>query len=76
MKPRHFWLLWRRNLGHHFDNPPSAMEEARVSLQITLPLSIDEKLTAIQKQLDLRSKSSLIERILQEVFDEIDETTD
>ncbi|MHA3961012.1 hypothetical protein [Synechococcus sp. LTW-G] len=52
------------------------MEEARVSLQITLPLSIDEKLTAIQKQLDLRSKSSLIERILQEVFDEIDETTD
>ena len=52
------------------------MEEARVSLQITLPLSIDEKLTAIQKQLDLRSKSSLIERILREVFDEAEEVTE
>ena len=52
------------------------MEEARVSLQITLPLSIDEKLTAIQKQLDLKSKSSLIERILREVFDEAEEAAE
>ena len=50
------------------------MEEVRVSLQITLPVSTDEKLTVIQQQLGLRSKSSLIERILREVLDDLGET--
>ena len=49
------------------------MEEPHVSLQIMLPVSIDEKLTAIQKQLGLRSKSWLIERLLREVFDDVAE---
>ena len=47
------------------------MEEPHVSLQVTLPLSIDERLIALQKQLGLRSKSLLIERLLREVFDEV-----
>lgn len=46
------------------------MEEARVSLQISLPVSLDQKLNSIQEQLGLRSKSFLIERLLREIFDE------
>ena len=49
------------------------MEEARVSLQISLPVSLDEKLNSIQEQLGLRSKSFLIERLLREIFDEVEE---
>ena len=52
------------------------MEEPRVSLQISLPISIDEKLTALQEQLGLRSKSSLIERMLLEIFDDIQKTAE
>ena len=52
------------------------MEESRVSLQISLPVSMDQKLTVIQQQLGLRSKSSLIERLLQEIFDADDGTTE
>ena len=52
------------------------MEEARVSLQITLPVSLDEKLNSIQEQLGLRSKSFLIERLLREIFDEAEEDAD
>ena len=63
-------------LGHHFGTFPTAMEESRVSLQISLPLSIDEKLTAIQQQLGLRSKSWLIERLLREVFEDVAETAE
>ena len=59
-------------IGHHCGNDPTTMEEQHVSLQITLPVSIDQRLTAIQKQLGLRSKSSLIERLLREVFDEVE----
>ena len=40
-------------------------------VQIMLPVSIDTKLESIMKQLGLRSKSSLIERLLREVFDEV-----
>lgn len=49
------------------------MEEQRVCLQVMLPVSIDEKLEGIMKQLGLRSKSFLIERLLREVFDEVEE---
>ena len=49
------------------------MEEPHVSLQIMLPVSLDEKLKAIQKQLGLRSKSMLITLMLQEVFEGGDE---
>ena len=49
------------------------MEEPHVSLQIMLPASIDDKLTAIQKQLGLRSKSMLISLMLQEVFEGTDD---
>ena len=49
------------------------MEEQHVSLQITLPVSIDERLTAIQKQLGLRSKSMLVSLMLQEVFEGTDD---
>jgi len=52
------------------------MEESRVSLQISLPLSIDEKLTAIQRQLGLRSKGWLIKQLLREVFEDVDETAE
>ena len=52
------------------------MEEQHVSLQIMLPVSLDERLTALQKQLGLRSKSMLVSLMLQEVFegtDDVDE---
>ena len=49
------------------------MEEPHVSLQITLPVSIDQRLTAIQKQLGLRSKSMLVSLMLQEVFEGTDD---
>ena len=48
------------------------MEEPHVSLQIMLPVSLDERLTTLQKQLGLRSKSFLIERLLREIFDEVE----
>ena len=60
-------------IGHHCGNDPTTMEEPHVSLQITLPVSIDQRLTAIQKQLGLRSKSALISLMLQEVFEGADE---
>ena len=63
-------------LGHYFGTDPTAMEEARVSLQISLPVSLDEKLNSIQEQLGLRSKSFLIERLLREIFDEVEEDAD
>ena len=49
------------------------MEEPRVPVQVMLPASIDEKLESIMKQLGLRSKSFLIERLLREVFDEAED---
>ena len=49
------------------------MEEPHVSLQIALPISIDDKLTAIQKQLGLWSKSMLVSMLLQEVFEGTDD---
>lgn len=49
------------------------MEEPRVPVQVMLPVSIDEKLESIMKQLGLRSKSFLIERLLREVFDEVEQ---
>lgn len=49
------------------------MEEPRVPVQVMLPASIDEKLESIMKQLGLRSKSFLIERLLREVFDEVED---
>lgn len=52
------------------------MEEKRVSIHITLPASIDDKLESIMMQLGLRSKSWLIERLLREVFDEVDDEPD
>ena len=58
---------------HHGGTDQTAMEELHVSLQVTLPLSIDERLTALQKQLGLRSKSMLIAMMLQEVFEGTDE---
>jgi len=42
-----------------------------VPVRVMLPVSIDTKLESIMKQLGLRSKSSLIERLLREVFDEV-----
>ena len=53
------------------------MEEPLIPVQIMLPASIDEKLESIMQQLGLRSKSFLIERLLREVFDEVeDDQTD
>ena len=49
------------------------LEEPLVSVQVMLPVSIDEKLESIMKQLGLRSKSFLIERLLREVFDEAED---
>ena len=49
------------------------MDEPRVPVQVMLPVSIDDKLESIMKQLGLRSKSFLIERLLREVFDEVEE---
>ena len=49
------------------------MDESRVSTTISLPKSIDVKLESIMKQLGLRSKSFLIERLLREVFDEVED---
>ena len=41
-----------------------------------LPASIDEKLESIMKQLGLRSKGAVIERLLSEVFNEVDQQED
>ena len=60
-------------LGHHCVTDPTAMEEPHVSLQIMLPVSLDERLTALQKQLGLRSKSMLVTLMLQEVFEGTEE---
>jgi len=49
------------------------MDEPRVSILLTLPASIDERLESIMRQLGLRSKSFLIERLLREVFDDVDD---
>jgi len=49
------------------------MDEARTSITVSLPESIDLKLESIMKQLGLRSKSFLIERLLREVFDEVED---
>lgn len=71
--PGGFFLALMRSPRHHYRTDPTAMEEQHVSLQITLPVSIDQRLTAIQKQLGLRSKSALISLMLQEVFEGADE---
>ena len=42
-------------------------------VQVMLPASIDEKLESIMKQLGLRSKSWLIERLLREVFEDVND---
>ena len=47
------------------------MEEQLVPVRVMLPPSIDEELESIMKQLGLRSKGAVIERILAEVFDEV-----
>ena len=52
------------------------MEDSRVLVQCMIPASIDEKLMSIMEQLGLRSKGAVIERILAEVFDEIDQKED
>ena len=49
------------------------MEEPRIPVQVMLPASIDEKLENIMRQLGLRSKSFLIDRLLREVFDEVED---
>ena len=49
------------------------MEEPLIPVQVMLPASIDKKLQSIMQQLGLRSKSSLIERLLREVFDEVED---
>ena len=52
------------------------MEEQLVPVHVMLPLSIDEKLESIMEQLGLRSKGAVIERLLAEVFDEVDQQED
>ena len=49
------------------------MEEQHVSLQIMRPVSLDERLTALQKQLGLRSKSMLVSLMLREVLEGTDD---
>ena len=49
------------------------MEDRFIPVQVMLPVSIDEKLESIMKQLGLRSKSFLIERLLREVFDDVED---
>ena len=49
------------------------MADELVAVQVMLPSSIDAQLERIMKQLGLRSKSFLIERLLREVFDEVEE---
>lgn len=49
------------------------MEDRLIPVQVMLPVSIDEKLESIMKQLGLRSKSFLIERLLREVFDDVED---
>ena len=45
-------------------------------VRVMLPPSIDEKLESIMKQLGLRSKGAVIERLLSEVFNEVDQQED
>ena len=52
------------------------MEEQLVPVRVMLPPSIDEKLESIMKQLGLRSKGAVIERLLSEVFNEVDQQED
>ena len=49
------------------------MEEPLIPVKVMLPASIDRQLESIMVQLGLRSKSGLIERLLREVFDEMED---
>ena len=56
-----------------FYKPPCAMADELVAVKVMLPSSINAQLERIMKQLGLRSKSFLIERLLREVFDEVED---
>ena len=49
------------------------MEDPRMPVQVMLPVSIHEKLESIMEQLGVRSKGAVIERLLAEVFNEVDQ---
>lgn len=49
------------------------MADELVAVKVMLPSSINAQLERIMKQLGLRSKSFLIERLLREVFDEVED---
>ncbi|WP_415399816.1 hypothetical protein [Synechococcus sp. W4D4] len=49
------------------------MEEPLIPVKVMLPACIDKKLESIMEQLGLRSKSCLIERLLREVFEDVDD---
>lgn len=52
------------------------MEDELISVNVTVSHRINEKLESIMKQLGLRSKGGVIERILAEVFEETDQQGD
>ena len=49
------------------------MADELAAVKVMLPSSINAQLERIMKQLGLRSKSVLIERLLREVFDEVED---
>ena len=52
------------------------MEDDLVSVNVIVSRSINEKLESIMEQLGLRSKGAVIERLLAEVFNEVDQQED
>lgn len=52
------------------------MDEDLIPVQVMLSPGINGKIESIMKELGLRSKGAVIDRILVEVFDEIDQQED
>ena len=52
------------------------MDHELTAVQVMLPSSINQKLESIMKELGLCSKGAVIERLLAEVFDDVDQQED
>jgi hypothetical protein len=54
----------------------STVNEDLIPVQVMLTHDVNEKIESIMEQLGLRSKGAVIERLLAEVFNEVDQQED
>ena len=54
---------------HHPGNENEPLTEQRVPLEISLPVSLVKNLELLEEQLEIKSKSFVIQMLLQDVFE-------